>query len=521
MSAVYLTNVKIEMVLNIPLVNQDGDYLTDENGNILVAQGWSDVSADVLTAGNVTWTRGNNGKTIFDRVGNVGTLRFTLNNSEANSALTAGYYSPDNVNVAARFNLDTQVRLTITENAVVHQEWQGTISSIQPESNQHGKKKTVIMAEDWMANAYRDKIRGITVQTSKRDDQIITTLLTLASNQPLATSFSTGDDTYTYSLHDENSLTSTLARVFQKLAMSGLGKIFLTGYGTLNYLTRSTLLVSTTPDATLNDTMTSIRVTRDKSQRIQDVFVTTYPAQLDTSTAVLWSSQRERVIAAGASVEFDVSLRDPSGRATRISATALTTPTADTDYKFSSISGSGNDLNASLGITATLKADVVTMNLTNNAGLTGYLWLHQQRGTGVYLYEPITVSAETGQADGETLDIDMVYQDDPNVGDDILGLVTLWQASDQSNVEAVSFVANTNQTLMDAAFLDQNDLVEISETQTGINEAFLINGWSKTLTNGTILQPTWYLVSANQLSGLCYLDLVGSAELDSTAILGA
>lgn len=372
-----------------------------------------------------------------------------------------------------------------------------------------------------MANAYRDKIRGITVQVNKRDDEIITTLLALASAPPLATNLATGDDTYTYALHDENSLTSTLARVFQKLAMSGLGKIFLTGYETLNYVPRSDLLISGTPVAVLSDTMTGIRVTRDKSMRVREVVVTTYPAQLDTSAAVLWQSQRERTLAAGESVEFDVSLRDPTGRATRIAATALTSPVADTDYKLSSVSGSGNDLNASLSITPTLKADIVTMNLTNNSASNGYLWVHQQRGTGVYLYEPITVSALTGQPDGETLDIDMVYQDDPAVGDDILGLVTLWNISDKSDVEAVTFIANTNQTMMDAAFVDQNQLVTITETQTGINNNFLINGWSKTLRNGTILQPTWYLTSADQLTGVCYLDLVGSAELDSTAYLGA
>lgn len=521
MSAVYPTSVLVEMFLIIPLVDQNGDYLTDENGNILTGQGWQDVSADVLTAGDLTWTRGNNGRTIFDRVANIGTMRFTLNNSESNSAQTAGYYSPDHLSVASAFGLDTQVRLTIVENSTTHQEWLGKINRIQPDSNQNGKKRCVISAEDWMANAYRDKIRGITVQTNKRDDEILTTLLTLASVPPRATDFSTGDDTYTYALHDENSLTSTLARVFQKLAMSGLGKIYLTGYETLTYRTRSSLLLSGVPAATLSDTMTGIKVTRDKSQRVYEVLVTTYPVQLDTSVAVLWESQRERQINAGVTVEFDISLRDPSGRATRIASSSLTTPVADTDYKFSSISGSGNDLNASLDIATNLQADVVTMTLTNNNASNGYLWLHKQRGTGIYLYEPITVSSLTGQPDGETIDIDMVYQDDPAVGDDILGLVTLWNMSDQSDIESVSFIANTNQTLMDTAFLDQNQLVQIDETQTGISSLFLINGWSKTLRNGTILQPTWYLTRANQLTGVCYLDLVGSAELDSTAYLGA
>jgi len=228
MTPVYPTDVMIEMFVVIPLMDGSGNLLTDENGLVLTGHGWLDVSADVLTSGDITWTRGNNGRTIFDRVANIGTMRFVLNNSEANVAQTAGNYSPDHASVAAGFGLDTQVRLTITENSVIHQEWLGTINRIQPDANQHGKKRTVVTAEDWMANAYRDKIRGIQVQTNKRDDEILTALLILASSPPLARDFSTGDDTYTYALHDENSMTSTLARVFQKLAMSGLGKIYLT-----------------------------------------------------------------------------------------------------------------------------------------------------------------------------------------------------------------------------------------------------------------------------------------------------
>ena len=522
MSAVYPTSVLIEMLMQVPLVDGSGNILVDGSGNILTGSGWMDVSANVLTDGDITWSRGNTGRTVFDRVANIGSMRFTLNNSEYNSALLAGYYSPDHLNVSADFNLSTEVRLTITENSVVHQEWQGTISRIQPEANQNGKKRTVITAEDWMAHAYRDKIRGITVQTNKRDDQILTTLLALASIQPFGTDFSTGDDTYTYSLHDENSLTSTLARVFQKLAMSGLGKIFLTGYGTLTYRSRSGLILSGTPAATLDDTMSDIRVYRDKSQRVQDVIVSTYPVQLDTTPAVLWASQREITIPASDSVTFDISLRDPSGRATRVSATAITAAVANTDYKMSSVSGSGTDMNANFSAAYDLKADVVTVTLANShASNTGYVWFYQVRGTGVYLYEPRTVSDVTGQPDGETLDVDMVYQDDPAVGDDILGLLVLWNIGDQTQVESVAFIDNTNQTLMSAAFLDCNELVSIAETQTGINSNYLINGWTKTLSKGTIITPTWYLASANQLTGVCFLDVVGLAELDSTAYLGA
>ena len=518
--AVYPTSVIYEMLLYVTLTDEAGNILTDEAGNILTGQGWVDVSTDVI-APTSTWKRGNSGRTIFDRVADIGTLSFVLNNSDANSENTAGLYSPDHSDVKIGFGLDTTVRLTIVENGTTHEEWQGKISSIAPAFGVYGEQTTRITCEDWMANAYRDKIRGITVQTNKRDDEILNTLLALASRPPAVKDFSTGDDTYTYALHDENSLTSTLSRVFQKLAMSGLGRIFFTGYETLVYRSRSELLLMGTPAATFADNMQGLRVTRKKSQRVREVLVTTFPAQIDTSAVVLWAAQREIQLAAGETKTFDISLRDPSGRATRVAALSLTTPVANTDYKFSSTSGSGTDLNGSLGITVALKGDVVTVTLVNNAAVTGYLWLHQQRGIGVYLYEPVTAYGETGQRDGETLNIDMVYQDDENVGADIKDLVTYWYLLDQSDVESITFVANYSQAFMDAAFLPCGSLVSIQETQTGIDANYIINGTQKTWLTPYVMQVTWFLIPANQITGVCRLDVVGLAELDSTAVLGA
>lgn len=517
---VYPTSIVFEMLIYVRLTDEAGDYLVDEDGNYLSGLGWQDVSADVI-AGSCAWKRGNSGRTIFDRVADIGTLSLVLNNSEFNSHALAGAYSPDNDNVVDGFGLDTVVRLTITENGTTHEEWQGKISSITPAFGNYGKQTTQIVCEDWMANAYRDRIRGITVQTNKRDDELLDILLALASSTPTSTDFSTGDDAYTYALHDENSLTSTLARVFQKIAMSGLGMIFLTGYDTLVYRSRSELLLTGVPEATFSDDMLNMKVTRKKNQRVKDVFVTTYPVEVDASAVVLWAARKEVSLTAGESKTFDVSFRDPSGRNVRVSSTELTAPVANTDYKFSSTSGSGTDLNASLGITVALKSDIATITLTNNAGVTGYLWFHQQRGKGVYLYEPVTAYGETGQSDGETINVDMVYQDDQNVGMDIKDLITYWYLFDQSDVADITFIANYSQDFMDAAFLPCGSLVSIQESQTGINGNYIVNGVQKKLTSKYILQVTWNLIPANQITGIWRLDVVGFSELDSTTKLGA
>ena len=178
-------------------------------------------------------------------------------------------------------------------------------------------------------------------------------------------------------------------------------------------------------------------------------------------------------------------------------------------------------MNGDLDITVTLGADIATVALTNNSASTGYLWFHQQRGLGAYLYEPVTVYSETGQPDGETLTVDMIYQDDQYIGLDISTLLTYWYVMDQTDVESVTFIANRNQDLMDAAFVEPGGLVTISETQSGVSNNYIVNGTTKNYKAGDILEVTWFLTPANQISDVCRLDVVGLAELDSTAILGA
>lgn len=512
-------DINVYMDFGNAILDSQGNAILDAQGNAILDSGFTVVSSDVLAG--VSWKVGNSGRTVFDRVPDIGSATFRLKNSTANSAGTAGYYSPDHASVRSLFGLDTIVRISLTENGNENDQFEGRISRIEPTMGTYRERATKITCQDWMAEAARDNIRGITVQTSKRDDQILTTLLALSSHQPTTTVFSTGDDTYTYALHDEHSDKSSLMRVFQKLMMSGFGKLYIKDYNTLVYKSRSDLLLSGTPDAVLDNTMSDLKVTRDKKQRVKEIIVTTFPAQADAAAVVLWASQREIVIPAGQSVTFDVRFRDPSGRATRVAATSLTAAAAMTDFKMSSVAGTGTDLNANFAAVYELKADMATVTLSNSSGSTGHVWFYQIRGLGVYLYEPLSATVTTGQPDGETLRVDMVYQDDNNVGDDLASLLYYWYIMDQSDVEDVMFYANKTQTLTDYAMLPCGSLVTITEDQTGINNNFFINGFQKDYMRGKNLKVTWNLVPSNQVSGVCRLDVVGLAELDSTAYLGA
>ncbi len=73
--------------------------------------GWTDVSVDL--AGEIRLRYGMAGTGPSDRVASTGTLSFTLNNSEKNSASKRGYYSPNHTNKRAGFALGIGVRLVL------------------------------------------------------------------------------------------------------------------------------------------------------------------------------------------------------------------------------------------------------------------------------------------------------------------------------------------------------------------------------------------------------------------------
>jgi hypothetical protein len=158
-----------------------------------------------------------------------------------------------------------------------------------------------------------------------------------------------------------------------------------------------------------------------------------------------------------------VSLRDPSGRAVRVAATSISAAVPNTDFKLSSVSGSGTDLNGNLVAAYELNSDVVTVTLTNTSASNGFLWFYHIQGLGVYLYEPRSTTIQTGQPDGETLRVEMVYQDDNNVGEDIANLLNFWFSVDQSDDESVMFIAKDQP---DGYAFCRGSMAEVTEGQT-------------------------------------------------------
>lgn len=493
-----------------PLLDPDGLIINDPDSDpIEVLAGWVDITSDIRITIPVSYSTGNPNNDIEARVADEGVLRLAYDNSIGNSEGLAGLYSPDHVNADECFVQNQPIRIRVVSNAITYYQWRGSISTIEPLPDTMGERVTYVEAVDFMKYFYETDFTNVNIQTNKRDDELLTTLIAQLPRQPENTDFDTGNDQYSYAFHDEINGTSHIVTVIQKMMMSGLGKFFVRGgttYSeTLTYINRQNILNPGTAVAALDNNMVGLQLIRDDSSLIKRINVTSYPVQIDTSDVILWQLNSEISIDPGVTKTFKMTLRDPNGRATTVAALSLVAPVANTDYKFSSVSGSGSDLNANLSITYSDGTSTIDVTVTNNAAVTGYLWYFFPRGKGVYLYEPVTISELTGQTFGKTLNVNMVYQEDVNVARDIATILADWYSVARSNISSCKIIGNKSDALMAAALTVQpGDYVTIKEDQTGIDTGFIVNGIDKELIlvgDGVLVNATWYLTQAQIVTG--------------------
>lgn len=518
------TSIFLEMEGFDNILDPDSLIIYDpDNLSILVPGGYMDLTPDTRTAIPITYTSGNRGRTIEDRVADEGVLTFGLDNSQGNSAGLLGYYSPDSGNRRVGFNQDANLRIRIVSEGITYYQWQGVISIITPDAGIYGRRLTMITALDYIHYLAETDFINVPIQANKRDDQLIATLVAEAPVAPQGTDYDIGDDTYTFAFHDEISGTSRLLTVIQKAMMSGLGKFYVRGgtvsAGVLTYISRSNALRAAAPVATLDNTMSGLSVTRDDTSLVRSITAITYPAQVDSSNVVLWQLNNEIELTAGASLTFTMQLRDPNGRATRVAMQSMLAPVADTDYKFSTVSGSGNNLNANITFVYGAGSDSIDVTIHNTSAGIGYLWFFQPRGKAIYLYEPTVHRELTGQNTGHNLNLEMIYQSNVFTGQDIASFVAYWYAFPVSNISSVKFVANRSANLMLAALqVEPGDMVVIREQLTGVGDSFFVNGITKTITSGNIITVDWALAPANQILSSFVLDSATSGVLDVNAL---
>lgn len=486
---------------------------------------WQDVSADVV--GSFQYGHGLLSPSPTDRVSPPGMLECEMDNSAANSGAKLGYYSYDHANVRTGWRIGAKLRVKIVSGGNTRYDLY-RIKDIQPAPGLYASRRVAVTAVDYMDEFEIRKLTALTVQTGKRGDELLTTLVASMPIAPTATSYDTGLYLLPYAFHDDEDENTYCVTVLQKIGQSDLSYIYVdgnaTGGETLHYEQPQKRYTTTASAATFSNTMIEMDLGHGRDDIYNNIKVTTNPVEVGTAIEVVASVPAE--IPLEPSEHKIITLRYiDSSTDRRISAINLQTATAGTDYNFSSRSGTqSGDLNGSLTAVFTQGANSVSADLTNgSATQKGYVLPLQARGNKVTTNNKVeSISKDTTSINtyGErTLNFNMPYQSSANVGKVVADELLRRTKDEHTQIKSITYNANRNSTFMGYALtLFIGSRITVTETVSGVSTDFFVNGMEFNVDPGKILNVTYYLERAFGAAGATYF-VLDTSVLDGMDIL--
>jgi len=538
-NAAYLDSYKVEIYVQEWV--DPADHLQG-----LTSAAWVDITTDIISP--IKSKYGIWGNSITDRVADVGTLTFTLRNDQGCLGGVSGFWTPNSASgYPTGWAIESQVCLTMRYRGEDFCKFYGHIKTMKANSNTRGRRTVEVSCVDWMDYAANTPLKIDEIAYSKTIMDVVS-LLTETYNKfrfPKHYIYSAGaQETFT-SAFDKTGAFTTLVSEYQKVAMSELSYVYLRrdkvdgetlvvegrstrsnalsiipaanddcgllemedGFLLLNE-DGSSFVLNEATSVTFDNNMHNLDVRYDETSEMSKVKITVYPRKIDSAaTTVLFNLDSPIKIAAGKSVSFYGAFKDPNGLATSVAGKDMVTPVATTDYLMYSVSdGTGTNLTASLTITAVYDVKGVKYTLTNTSGTLGYVTFLQARGKGVYLYNPVTVTAwkdmntlTEDQVETSDVSLDMPYRDNIDGVIEIAQTIVAAYEEPVPVVEKMTVIANYQPALM-WAFLnfDIGMRTSIKETQTAIDGDFFINGVEFTLNTNGILTFSWLLSNLDE-----------------------
>lgn len=492
------------------LLDMQSNTILDMEGNTILDMGeWIDLAGDVLGEPPIVIFQGQRNSGPQDRVADSGSIRFTLKNGIDTSGGVVGYYSPDHASVRNRWGLGKVVRVGLESAGVIDYIAQGKIMSIDPVAGNLSNKTVDVVAADWMDIASRTTMPWIKLGDveNSRDDQVIQVILDALDDPPDSTDFDTGSYTYLYPLNDLNDGKDTVMTVLQRLAVNGLGRIYIVGNTTsgevLKYVSKNTLVAGGTAVATFDNDFDEMELSRQAYRRAKRVIVTAngYTAY---SLQQVYQLPAEVSVGAGATVEISGDFADVTGMVDlNKECPASVYGQTGSDIQFSATSGSGlNDLSANLTTVLTLGINSFKASLSNSAVVTGYLNLFNFFGSGSgyglfantkNVYEVEDASIPEGQ--GVTIQWSAPYQNTYAKAKEIGDLLMSWHGNDITEVKYLRFTPTLDAENY-AKMIDckPGTLVNVKDDVTGIDADMLAIGFELQIwNNGNLMKETLYL----------------------------
>ena len=345
------------------------------------------------------------------------------------------------------------------------------------------------------------------------------------ARQPSSRNFDVGKSTFPYVFDSERDEKSSILSVCQKIAQSELGKIYINHQGgggeQLTFENRHHAIDETTVQHDFDDNVVSVSPTYKADLIKTKIISSAHPRRVDTGDVILGQLQKSFQVQPSATQSVTLNFRDPDG-SERVSASSLATRVSGTDYIANADEdGGGANRTSDLTVTEnTVSGNSITLDCANGGTSSFWVTTLQQKGKGIYLYDPVTyeaVDGSTGLAQyGEhILRYDLPYEDDYNeavsFGDYLL---SVWK-DPTCQINGLSYFPEENATLS-AAFLaiDIGHRITVNFTQLGIDEDYFVTKISVRLDRGK-LRCSYNLVPAGS-SVFMQLDDAIYAKLDET-----
>jgi hypothetical protein len=474
------------------------------------------------------------------RVANTGSMTVTLNNS-------TGIYSPNGVSALAGWKKGIPLKMVITFEGE-SKEFKYYISDIDAKSDDKNKK-AVVTCVDWLDYAARHPIVNPGIQTNKRGDEVLTTLLGLIEVDPDATDFDTGIETFPTVLDTITSQTKAYTEA-AKIALSELGFVYLKKDGTLVFESSSHRsgwnIVDSIPLANadsgfllkedggyllkedggkiiLNE---SAAVSFDSTNIfdydapygkhvINRLTVYANPRKLSAAPEILFQLDEPIAIGSGQTVTIKGSYANPDS-GLRINAQDMITPVVTTDYLVNTLkTGAGTNISADLVLTSTTYGtEGFTHQVTNNNASGGFITKYNYRGTGIYIFNQIEHAANNAASitefEAETETLNQKYKNDL-----YSGIVFSESIVDEHNqprtvLNSITFYANkSSANMMAFLYTDVGSLHYISMDDEGLSGNYYIQGTEYKIQGGVIMVK-WIVAIALSLQVGCGLSPISA-----------
>lgn len=410
--------------------------------------------------------------------------------------------------------------------------FRGRLDSVSPSPGVFARRTVRCEAVDWMDDAARAKLSRLPVQVSKRADEIFSTLVSEVPFAPDATEVHQSPDTYAHALDNTQDESSTILGELQKLALSELAYIYPKADGTVVFESRTQRAKSSGVADTFQDvsSLSGFSQASSRDNVISRIQLVTHIRRVDTvTTTILFKLDNPFQVAPTSTGTVLGPYRDPSQQAARVGGTDMQTPVAGVDYIANSKQdGSGENLTSFVSLAVDFGGNGARIVITNTAPKPAWMTLLQLKGRGIYDYQNVVLEAEDAAAQaniGNTVTIDMPYQDDPALGEEAaIWLLNLYQDFENMAQSATVFVPRTDEALADRVLTREiSDRIGVVEQMTGFPatplEVFFINSVSLTIDERDNLSVSWGLAPVDR-QNYWTLEVPGRSELDSTTILG-